>query len=727
MKHTENGAFTWETRGGNMWVLLYNGKLLTRLVRNNAKSFSIQVVRGDDYTYQGTLTNAKIKAVNLTRKTFTEFRDYEQSQPSVDYVNKHLSAAALAKHGKAVRIEPVAFDTSAYRITFESGYQQDSKIPKRNPSSREVAKCKKVLREAETDDLSYIKHIPISAGFDWEENPATVWEVIDLETNKILFTTNDSQAERWNNDERYKVRASPQRRPVQGYNTWMLNSRTDDYSLKLGFDNARKFQKGKNGVDNHGRNIGGFPVAIMRLVNEIKESQHGKPEDQLTDFEASHLIPAYRHVFENDHGYIKLTPLGKKLHIVNGELKVKNSAVKNAFGHSRSNTTKQKLQDVLALIVGVTPELYNKSTEGKLRGLIGEKWNSVNKYTLELIARDYPVIFRQFEKYRNGAAVANPKTREELYSEYAVLQKAKAKTPLKTLSPNELDEVYPLTVAGGKGLVVVTTANRLELTQKGLIAYNAMKRYLGYKKNEAATDFNKAAVANPVTDFGGYAIATRHSIRQIREELTSGTKNIVSVIASHSKKLSRDYGVPVWMVEMQIKKGLEDIQYRKKNESAGDFKRFTKDRLIELSEMFQGEASGARNRALSPDMLPAETWRLGYLVQMKIRHDGKVNTINFDGESYLVGDLRCNLWTVGKDARIEGIRKPSEGQLKKLGKLIQVDYVTAKKHIEGGKMVRFWHPLGEVNKDYPTLYIDHDGFPIILGGGYDVWNVGIVN
>lgn len=164
-----------------------------------------------------------------------------------------------------------------------------------------------------------------------------------------------------------------------------------------------------------------------------------------------------------------------------------------------------------------------------------------------------------------------------------------------------------------------------------------------------------------------------------------------------------------------------------KNESASDFKRFTKDRLIELSKMFQGKASGARVRVLSPDSLPNETWRLGYLVQMKIRHNGKVTTINFDGESYLSGDLRCNLWAVGKDARITNIRKPSEGQLKKIGKLIQVDYVTAKKHIEGGKVVRFWHPLGEVNKDYPTLYIDHDGFPIILGGGYDIWNVGIVN
>lgn len=229
---------------------------------------------------------------------------------------------------------------------------------------------------------------------------------------------------------------------------------------------------------------------------------------------------------------------------------------------------------------------------------------------------------------------------------------------------------------------------------------------------------NGAAVANPE-----YRKLTQAELSK-GAQLTKQLDNLVDEMSGFPYS-SREY--------QRLAKQYENIANkvsaigRIKNETASDFKRFTKDRLIELSKMFQGEASGARNRALSPDMLPQETWRLGYLVQMKIRHDGKVNTINFDGESYLAGDLRCNLWAVGKDARIEGIRKPSEGQLKKLGKLIQVDYVTAKKHIEGGKVVRFWHPLGEVNKDYPTLYIDHDGFPIILGGGYDIWNVGIVN
>jgi hypothetical protein len=103
--------------------------------------------------------------------------------------------------------------------------------------------------------------------------------------------------------------------------------------------------------------------------------------------------------------------------------------------------------------------------------------------------------------------------------------------------------------------------------------------------------------------------------------------------------------------------------------------------------------------------------------------------VNFDGESFLVADRRNNLWVAGKDARIKGVPNglPRKGTMKLLGDLVQVDYVTAKQHIENGKTVRFWHPLGEVTNEYPKLFVDHNGFPIIQGGAYEIWNVGIVN
>jgi hypothetical protein len=68
----------------------------------------------------------------------------------------------------------------------------------------------------------------------------TVWQIVDLETDKVFFTTRDSQAERWNNDEQFEVTVSASRRPVAGYTTWMLNSLTDKHSLKLGMENTSK-------------------------------------------------------------------------------------------------------------------------------------------------------------------------------------------------------------------------------------------------------------------------------------------------------------------------------------------------------------------------------------------------------------------------------------------------------------------------------------------------------
>lgn len=166
---------------------------------------------------------------------------------------------------------------------------------------------------------------------------------------------------------------------------------------------------------------------------------------------------------------------------------------------------------------------------------------------------------------------------------------------------------------------------------------------------------------------------------------------------------------------------------RKRNGPVSDFKQFQTERLTDLAQMFQGHSTGEVKRIIGPDSAPRSAYPLGHLVLMKVKHNGKTTDIEFDGQALLTGDIRNNLWVKGKDAPISNLPTPKPGELKELGKLIQIDYVTAKRHIEGGKTVRFWHPLGEIDKDYPTLYIDHDGFPIIVGGGYDVWKVGIVN
>lgn len=167
--------------------------------------------------------------------------------------------------------------------------------------------------------------------------------------------------------------------------------------------------------------------------------------------------------------------------------------------------------------------------------------------------------------------------------------------------------------------------------------------------------------------------------------------------------------------------------YSQRNSGATDFQNFEKKRLTDLAKMFQGHSTGKVEKIVGPNVAPKGSYPLGHLVLMKVKYNGVKHDIHFDGDSMLTGDLRNNLWVKGKDALLTGLKKPIQNGLKYIGDLIQIDYVTAKSHIEGGKTVRFWHPLGEVNKEYPALYMDQDGFPIIVGGGYSVWSVGIVN
>lgn len=165
----------------------------------------------------------------------------------------------------------------------------------------------------------------------------------------------------------------------------------------------------------------------------------------------------------------------------------------------------------------------------------------------------------------------------------------------------------------------------------------------------------------------------------------------------------------------------------KQNPTVTDFKRYSKDKLHKLAVMFQGKANGESRRTLESDFTPNNKYRLGHLVQIKVKEANETTTIDFDGESYLAADAKNNLYIVGKDARLTGVHRPKKHCLAYIGKLIQVDYITAKSHIENGKTVRFYHKLGEATREYPNVFMDHDGFLLIQGGNYDVWDVGIVN
>lgn len=165
------------------------------------------------------------------------------------------------------------------------------------------------------------------------------------------------------------------------------------------------------------------------------------------------------------------------------------------------------------------------------------------------------------------------------------------------------------------------------------------------------------------------------------------------------------------------------VTHRKNAGYAADYNKG----IDEISKMFQGRLRRNTQRVAASDLQPAQTARLGMLKKIIVKNpeQGRIH-INFNGDALLSADRRKNLYVSGNGARIENIELPKTG-LMPLGELIQVNYITDKKHIESGRTTEFYHPFGELNRQRPKVYVDHEGFLHILGGDYDIWREGIVN
>lgn len=166
----------------------------------------------------------------------------------------------------------------------------------------------------------------------------------------------------------------------------------------------------------------------------------------------------------------------------------------------------------------------------------------------------------------------------------------------------------------------------------------------------------------------------------------------------------------------------------KRNPASNPDEAFNDQKIDELSATFQGRISGDELETLGSDYTPQTTARLGRLVLMKVKlADGGIADITFDGDAWLSADARKNLYISGKKSRITNVKKPRKGSLTHIGELEQINYVTTKEHIEDGNLVEYYHPLGEVDGVKPHVFIDKDGFPIIVGGNYDIGINGIEN
>lgn len=155
---------------------------------------------------------------------------------------------------------------------------------------------------------------------------------------------------------------------------------------------------------------------------------------------------------------------------------------------------------------------------------------------------------------------------------------------------------------------------------------------------------------------------------------------------------------------------------------------FNADKLPQLSAMFQGEITGKAFSTHGSDFTPNAFSRCGKLSYMKIKNGSNVYDLKFDGkDAWLVMDARKNLHAIGKDTKINGVELPPKNVLYLIGALEQVNYITAKKHIENGEKVEYYHQLGEVDGIKPSVFVDHDGFLVINSGNYDIGVFGIEN
>jgi len=149
------------------------------------------------------------------------------------------------------------------------------------------------------------------------------------------------------------------------------------------------------------------------------------------------------------------------------------------------------------------------------------------------------------------------------------------------------------------------------------------------------------------------------------------------------------------------------------------------------SAMFQGGISGKTTKSVGSDYTNSRVSRGGKLAYLKIKlPDGRfIEFTPSSSDAYISFDLRKNIQIDGKGAKLKGLNFPPKGELWLVGKLVRLEYITRKAHIERGELVRYYHELGEVGglKDCPNLFVDHDGMPVLVGGNYDVWKSGIVN
>lgn len=245
---------------------------------------------------------------------------------------------------------------------------------------------------------------------------------------------------------------------------------------------------------------------------------------------------------------------------------------------------------------------------------------------------------------------------------------------------------------------------------------NSWKKLSGTPKQRIRPNGKKKALSVP----------EKHQLRVSKRTLKSSDVGVL-VIGGQTKAEARAFLKHVGYSDAEIKKlenGVVSKRAAKQNPTT-----FNADKINELSKTFQGHLNGEQVKTYGSSFTPNLVARAGKLSYMKIKNGRDTYELKFEGNDAWLGfDARKNLHIAGKDTRIKNVKNlPPKNRLHLLGDLEQINYITAKSHIENGDLVEYYHKLGEVDGIKPNVWVDSDGYLVVNSGNYDVGKWGIEN
>lgn len=147
-------------------------------------------------------------------------------------------------------------------------------------------------------------------------------------------------------------------------------------------------------------------------------------------------------------------------------------------------------------------------------------------------------------------------------------------------------------------------------------------------------------------------------------------------------------------------------------------RRRTNPKFGETFNLFHGRPSERTTASVVSKRGTGRMDQLGSLRHVILRNGKR---IRFNRSAKLAADGRGRLWLAGvRFPRPKEVKNPDEFAL--VDQISQVEYETTKSHMDG-KPTIYYH---DFERPLPTLYLDHEGFPVIDGGGYRIKEEGIV-